>query len=46
MDACAFGTLEFEPQTDAAWDKAISNEQECTACGECLEMCPNDALSL
>ena len=46
MDACAFGALEFESQKDAAWAQAISNDGECTECGECLGMCPNEALSL
>ena len=42
MDACEFGALEFKENEDITW----VNEEECTECESCIEMCPNLAISL
>jgi len=42
MDACDVGALEFKENEDITW----VNEEECTECESCIEMCPNLAISL
>lgn len=42
MDACNVGALEFHPEREKAW----VNKEECSECKSCIELCPEDALSV
>jgi len=42
MDGCNVGALEFHPEKEKAW----VNGKECTECEACIELCPENALTL
>ena len=42
MDGCNVGALEFHPEKEKAW---VTTE-ECTECEACVELCPENALTL
>lgn len=44
-DACLQRAIRFRPQLGGQYHPAIDTTQ-CTVCGECLDVCPVDALSI
>ena len=42
MDGCNVGALEFHPEKEKAW----VNTEECIECETCIELCPENALTL
>ncbi|MGI9419182.1 MAG: 4Fe-4S dicluster domain-containing protein [Geminicoccaceae bacterium] len=44
-DACAVRAIQFQPRLGVA-DRLSINAAACTGCGDCLPVCPVDALSL
>ena len=44
-DACGEAAIRFSPRIDGAACPVILSER-CTACGECVPVCPTSAISL
>ena len=44
-DACGTGALRFRPRLGGSYHPAV-DVNNCTACGDCLPLCPVNALSL
>jgi ferredoxin len=42
MDGCNVGALEFHPEKEKAW----VNTEECIECEACIELCPENALTI
>lgn len=44
-DACDVRAIQFSPQLQGRFQLSI-NQETCTACGNCVEVCPVSALSI